>query len=69
MCSLLLKYSYFNFTFQIDKEGTSADKVMQELANFGVVPEAWGGDVPMVKVWFSQNILKIKLVCWKFVNH
>jgi hypothetical protein len=31
---------------------------MQELANFGVISEAWGGDVPMVQVQFSQNILK-----------
>ncbi|KAJ4799717.1 Translation initiation factor IF-2 [Rhynchospora pubera] len=35
---------------KIDREGANADKVMQELANFGVVPEAWGGDVPMVKI-------------------
>ncbi|KAJ3706843.1 hypothetical protein LUZ61_010548 [Rhynchospora tenuis] len=35
---------------KIDREGASADKVMQELANVGVVPEAWGGDVPMVKI-------------------
>lgn len=50
MWSRLLKYSYFHFTFQIDTEGANADKVMQELANFGVISESWGGDVPMVKV-------------------
>ncbi|KAJ3679371.1 hypothetical protein LUZ60_017382 [Juncus effusus] len=35
---------------KIDREGANADRVMQELANFGVVCEAWGGDVPMVPI-------------------
>jgi hypothetical protein len=56
--SLLLKYSYFHCTTQIDREGANAEKVMQELANFGVISEAWGGDVPMVQVRVSLNIFK-----------
>lgn len=36
--------------FQIDKEGASPDRVMQELSSIGLMPEDWGGDVPMVQV-------------------
>jgi hypothetical protein len=35
---------------QIDKEGAEPDRVMQELSGIGLLPEDWGGDVPMVQV-------------------
>lgn len=35
---------------KIDKEGASQERVMQELASIGLLPEEWGGDVPMVPV-------------------
>lgn len=35
---------------KIDKEGASPERVMQELASIGLMPEEWGGDVPMVPV-------------------
>lgn len=35
---------------KIDKEGAEPDRVMQELSSIGLLPEAWGGDVPMVQV-------------------
>ncbi|XXG66010.1 hypothetical protein AAC387_Pa05g3572 [Persea americana] len=35
---------------KIDKDGANPDKVMQELSSFGLMPEDWGGDVPMVQV-------------------
>eukprot|EP00271_Cylindrocystis_brebissonii_P018651 TRINITY_DN5397_c0_g1_i1.p1 TRINITY_DN5397_c0_g1~~TRINITY_DN5397_c0_g1_i1.p1 ORF type:complete len:1734 (+),score=332.66 TRINITY_DN5397_c0_g1_i1:240-5441(+) len=35
---------------KMDKEGASAERVMQELAGHNLMPEAWGGDVPMVPV-------------------
>lgn len=36
---------------QIDKEGANPERVKQELANNGVLPEEWGGDTPMVQVF------------------
>lgn len=35
---------------KIDKEGASPERVMQELASIGLMPEEWGGDIPMVPV-------------------
>ncbi|MEM9534263.1 MAG: translation initiation factor IF-2 [Cyanobacteria bacterium P01_A01_bin.3] len=35
---------------KIDKESASPDRVKQELAERGLVPEDWGGDIPMVGV-------------------
>lgn len=35
---------------KIDKPGANVDKVMQELTEYELVPEAWGGDVIMVPV-------------------
>ena len=35
---------------KIDKEAASPDRVKQELAERGLVPEDWGGDIPMVGV-------------------
>ncbi|KAL9256499.1 Translation initiation factor IF-2, chloroplastic-like protein [Drosera capensis] len=35
---------------KIDKDGANADSVMQELSSIGLMPEDWGGDVPMVQI-------------------
>jgi translation initiation factor IF-2 len=35
---------------KIDKEGANPDRVMQELSTHGLMPEDWGGDVPMIQV-------------------
>jgi translation initiation factor IF-2 len=35
---------------KIDKEGAQPDRVKQELTEFGLVPEEWGGDTIMVPV-------------------
>ena len=35
---------------KIDKPGANVDRVMQELTEYEIVPEAWGGDIPFVPV-------------------
>ncbi|XP_051135085.1 translation initiation factor IF-2, chloroplastic [Andrographis paniculata] len=35
---------------KIDKDGANPDRVMQDLSSIGLMPEDWGGDVPMVKI-------------------
>ncbi|KAM7261817.1 hypothetical protein ACFE04_020894 [Oxalis oulophora] len=35
---------------KIDKDGANPDRVMQELSSIGLVPEDWGGDIPMVQI-------------------
>ncbi|XP_068656011.1 translation initiation factor IF-2, chloroplastic-like [Aristolochia californica] len=35
---------------KIDKEGARPEQVMQELSSIGLMPEEWGGDVPMVQI-------------------
>ncbi|CAI9784306.1 unnamed protein product [Fraxinus pennsylvanica] len=35
---------------KIDKEGANPDRVMQDLSSIGLMPEEWGGDIPMVKI-------------------
>ncbi|GMY33533.1 translation initiation factor IF-2, chloroplastic [Fagus crenata] len=35
---------------KIDKEGANPDRVMQELSSIGLMPEDWGGDIPMVQI-------------------
>uniref|UniRef100_A0A7N0UP46 Translation initiation factor IF-2, chloroplastic n=1 Tax=Kalanchoe fedtschenkoi TaxID=63787 RepID=A0A7N0UP46_KALFE len=35
---------------KIDKEGANPERVMQELSSVGLMPEDWGGDVPMVPI-------------------
>lgn len=35
---------------KIDKEGAQPERVMQQLAEHGLVPEAWGGDTTMVPI-------------------
>lgn len=39
-----------SFCKQIDKEGANPQTVLQELSTHGLMPEEWGGDVPMVQV-------------------
>ncbi|KAL6554343.1 Translation initiation factor IF-2, chloroplastic [Orobanche minor] len=35
---------------KIDMDGANPDRVIQDLSSIGLVPEEWGGDVPMVKI-------------------
>eukprot|EP00268_Persea_americana_P022074 TRINITY_DN2195_c0_g1_i2.p1 TRINITY_DN2195_c0_g1~~TRINITY_DN2195_c0_g1_i2.p1 ORF type:complete len:1010 (-),score=272.55 TRINITY_DN2195_c0_g1_i2:413-3442(-) len=35
---------------KIDKDGANPERVMQELSSVGLMPEDWGGDVPMVQI-------------------
>ncbi|CAL5406092.1 unnamed protein product [Camellia sinensis] len=35
---------------KIDKDGANPERVMQELASIGLMPENWGGDVPVVQI-------------------
>ncbi len=35
---------------KIDKPGADPDKIMQQLTEYGLVPEAWGGDTICVKI-------------------
>ena len=43
---------------KIDKEGANPDKIMQELTEYDLIPEAWGGDTICVPISakFKQNI-------------
>ncbi|NJN29960.1 MAG: translation initiation factor IF-2 [Synechococcales cyanobacterium RM1_1_8] len=40
---------------KIDKEGAQPDRVKQELTEYNLVPEEWGGDTPMVPVSAIQG--------------
>ncbi|CAN1179150.1 Translation initiation factor IF-2, chloroplastic [Linum perenne] len=35
---------------KIDKDGANPERVMQELSSVGLMPEIWGGDIPMVQI-------------------
>ncbi|KAF5728090.1 translation initiation factor IF-2 chloroplastic [Tripterygium wilfordii] len=35
---------------KIDKDGANPERVMQELSSIGLMPEDWGGDIPMVPI-------------------
>ncbi|KAL3613716.1 hypothetical protein CASFOL_041790 [Castilleja foliolosa] len=35
---------------KIDKDGANPDRVIQDLSSIGLMPEEWGGDIPMVKI-------------------
>lgn len=35
---------------KVDKDGANPERVMQDLSTIGLMPEDWGGDVPMVKI-------------------
>ncbi|GAB2484656.1 translation initiation factor IF-2 [Alkalibacterium psychrotolerans] len=43
---------------KIDKPGANPDRVMQELTEYGLVPEDWGGDTIFVQISakFNQNL-------------
>jgi translation initiation factor IF-2 len=41
---------------KIDKEGANPDRVKQELTEYSLVPEEWGGDTVCVEVSAKQNI-------------
>ncbi len=43
---------------KIDKEGANPDKIKQELTEYGLIPEEWGGDTICVPISakFNQNI-------------
>ncbi|MFP5501329.1 MAG: translation initiation factor IF-2, partial [Candidatus Sericytochromatia bacterium] len=41
---------------KIDKEGATPDRVKQELTEFGLVPEEWGGDTIMVEVSAKKRL-------------
>lgn len=43
----------FIYLKQIDKDGANPERVMQELSLIGLMPEDWGGDIPMVQVYIS----------------
>ncbi|URD76209.1 hypothetical protein MUK42_10333 [Musa troglodytarum] len=34
----------------IDKDGANPERAMQELSSVGLMPELWGGDIPMVQI-------------------
>ena len=35
---------------KMDKEGANPERVLQQLTEYGIVPEEWGGDVPCLRV-------------------
>lgn len=35
---------------KIDKDGANPERVMEELSSIGLMPEDWGGDIPMVQI-------------------
>ena len=41
---------------KIDRENADPNRVMQQLAEYELVPEAWGGDTVMVEVSALQNL-------------
>lgn len=40
---------------KIDKEGANIDMVKQQLTEYGIVPEEWGGDTPCIPVSAKKN--------------
>jgi len=41
---------------KIDKPGANADQARQKLSEEGLIPEEWGGEVPMVEVSAKKNL-------------
>ena len=39
----------------MDKPGAQPERVKQELADIGILPEEWGGEVSMVSVSFRRT--------------
>ena len=40
---------------KMDREGANPDRVMQQLSEYELVPEEWGGDIQMVRISALQN--------------
>ena len=40
---------------KIDKPGANPERVIQKLAEYGLICEEWGGDVPMIPISAKQN--------------
>ncbi|RZS07532.1 hypothetical protein BHM03_00038387 [Ensete ventricosum] len=40
---------------KIDKDGANPERVTQELSSGGLMPEIWGGDIPMVRAMFDDR--------------
>ncbi len=47
---------------KIDKDGANPDRVKQELTEYGLVPEEWGGDTVCVEISAKKNINIDKLL-------
>ncbi len=47
---------------KIDKEGADVQKTMTELSQKGLIPEAWGGDIPMVEISAKEELHIDKLL-------
>ncbi len=47
---------------KIDKEAADPERVRTELSRHNLIPEAWGGDVPMVEISARQNLNINKLL-------
>ncbi|KAL5977425.1 hypothetical protein ACLOJK_021771 [Asimina triloba] len=41
---------------KIDKDGASPERVMQEFSSVGLMPEDWGGDIPMISARNGENV-------------
>lgn len=46
----IIFFYHMELWIQTDKDGANPERVMQELSSVGLMPEIWGGDVPMVPV-------------------
>ena len=47
---------------KIDKEGADPDRVRNDLAQYNIIPQEWGGDVPMVEISAKQKLNIDKLL-------
>lgn len=47
---------------KIDKPGSDPDRVRSELAQYNLIPEQWGGDIPTVEISAKQKINIDKLL-------
>jgi len=48
---------------KIDKPTANPEKVKQELTEYGLIPEEWGGDTIFVEVSAKKEL--ISTICWK----
>ncbi|HRY36850.1 MAG TPA: translation initiation factor IF-2 [Candidatus Magasanikbacteria bacterium] len=47
---------------KIDKEGADPQRVRTDLSQYSIIPEEWGGEVPMVEISAKQNLNIDKLL-------